>query len=75
MFTITIETTNAAFHDDNGSYYPAPTLAELLRRVADTLEDDVFLTSNSTVSIPSTSIGVIVDPNGNHVGEWRHDTE
>lgn len=71
MFTVTIATDNAVFHLDDDLYDPARSLAQLLRNIADTLEDDV--PNELADSGTPTTIGSIRDANGNHVGEWRHD--
>jgi len=71
MFTLTIETDNADFHQDDDSYNPANALAQLLRNIADTLDKDLPR-ELADPRLP-TSIGSIYDRNGNHVGEWRHD--
>ena len=55
MFTLTIETDNAAFGDD----YRAE-IARLLRSIATRLE-------NGT----SANCGRLYDHNGNHVGDYR----
>lgn len=57
MFTLTIQTANAAFSDDDGG--PEYEIARLLRAAA----DDVI--EGARTSSP------IFDVNGNTVGEWR----
>jgi hypothetical protein len=74
-FHVTISTDNAEFHQGvehgDDSYNPASVLAQLLRNIADTLDEDVP-TELADPKVPTT-IGSIRDRNGNHVGEWRHD--
>jgi hypothetical protein len=56
MFTITIETDNAAFQDD-----PAGELAHILGKVAERVSDVDH----------RHDAGKVMDVNGNSVGEWR----
>ena len=62
MFTLRIETDNAAFYDDAGKKAPLHEVARILREVANEVESDC------------NSFGRKVsfrDINGNAVGEWR----
>lgn len=56
-FSLTINTDNAAFDDDDAG----PELARILRRLADTLDARIDARWNT---------GNVMDANGNNVGAW-----
>ena len=62
MFTLEINTDNAAFHDDDG-LYPWPELSRILQLVYYDIETNQHVT------------GTLRDINGNHVGSWSLDME
>ena len=62
VFTLTIETDNAAFEDDN----LAPEIARILRKLAVTVERELTPDSDDGFSVR------LQDVNGNKVGECNH---
>lgn len=59
MFTLKIGTGGSAFYDDDGNRDPYEVI-RLLRQVATKLENDYIS-------------GILIDINGNKVGEWYYD--
>ena len=72
MFTVSIETGNSAFWTmESYEYDPAMELADLLRRLADRLEEEGVRSDLADARHPVLSAH-IRDRNGNTVGEWTH---
>lgn len=64
MFTLTINTDNAAFHDDDGKPVPAYELGRIMRLIADSL-------TLSDIPLDSSERQPVRDINGNIVGKWE----
>lgn len=60
MFTLEIETGNAAFNWEDGTPAPGPEVARIIRKLAATIDRLVALPDDGEVS----------DINGNRVGTW-----
>jgi hypothetical protein len=69
-FELTIDTGNAAFHDDDGPR-PAPELARILREVADDIEGTGAVPYRRSDDGRLHAEQTIRDINGNRVGSYR----
>jgi hypothetical protein len=68
-FRLTIDTGNAAFHDDDGNPDPAPELGRILRQIADGIDAGPMYQNCPSID------GTAYDVNGNTVARWTYEED